>query len=370
MGGAIQNAANFILLASKDTDNQYIFLLSPQVLELLKKWIPIDERMHCLAHPLHDKNTQLFVSNIEKAFMPDIVYTMAGPTYLKFSVPHVLGISDGYISHAQLHDFFYKRSVNEAILHLGKTFYKALLSRKEGDFFIFQTELARSSYIKRYHLKQYYTYVVHNAIGESFLRHPVNTKIIKHFNDDKKNYNILIPAANYSHKDIDIVYRMAYYFKHNQALLTNSCLKFILTIPEEQNWKSKIMEINSWCPQFQVVNHGPFSYHEAPKLYDNCDLVFIPSILETFSTSYIEALIMRKPLLVADKNFARDICDDAATYFRPKDEKDALAKILSILANNIIPIESNTQRILSNYGTYDIRYRNIIHCLSHCLNHS
>ena len=67
-----------------------------------------------------------------------------------------------------------------------------------------------------------------------------------------------------------------------------------------------------------------------PKLYNQADAMFLPTLLETFSASYPEAMKMERPILTSDLDFAKDICGDAALYFNPLDSYDIANKIKTI----------------------------------------
>ena len=62
---------------------------------------------------------------------------------------------------------------------------------------------------------------------------------------------------------------------------------------------------------------GKVKIEDCPSLYNNCDFMFLPTLLECFSASYCEAMKMELPILTSDLDFARGICDKAAVYFDP-----------------------------------------------------
>ena len=43
----------------------------------------------------------------------------------------------------------------------------------------------------------------------------------------------------------------------------------------------------------------------------------MPTLLEVFSTTYLEAMYMGKPIIASDMGFARYICDNSALYSSP-----------------------------------------------------
>jgi len=51
--------------------------------------------------------------------------------------------------------------------------------------------------------------------------------------------------------------------------------------------------------------------------YRSADADIFPSLMETFSFTYLEAMRFRLPVLTSDRDFAHDRCQDAALYFDP-----------------------------------------------------
>lgn len=363
VGGAIQNASNFICIALKDKNHDFLFAVSLEIYNTLARWGELDDRIFKLDHPLQNKETQKTISLLEETFKPDIVYTMAGPTYLKFKSKHILGISDAYITHAPIDMFFYQRNIKDSIIHLLKSITKSFLSRKEGNYFIFQTETARKNYCRRYFLTHRKTAVISNAIGKSFYESEKNENYSWH-DLTKNKINIFVPSAYYHHKDLYIIKRMALFLRKNPSILFNKKLIFTVTVDKNCSFANKIQEINKITKNIFIVNHGPYSYTDAKKLYDACDIVFMPSILETFSTSYLEALAANKFLIAANKDFSREICAEAAFYFKPKSATDAINTILSIIDLDQ-PNQINAQNIIKKYGNFNKRYKNIIDKILH-----
>ena len=53
----------------------------------------------------------------------------------------------------------------------------------------------------------------------------------------------------------------------------------------------------------------------------------MPSLLESFSGTYVEAMYYRIPIFTSGLDFAREVCGEGATYFDPHDPDDILEKI-------------------------------------------
>ena len=139
----------------------------------------------------------------------------------------------------------------------------------------------------------------------------------------KKKDFFLFVGNGLPHKNIKIINKII-------PLLNNINIKFILTIDENS--------YNTLFPDKpeQVINLGPVSHKSCPSLYDQCDIMFLPTLLEVFSASYPEAMKMQKPILTSNYSFAKDVCRDAAIYFNPLEPKDIAEKIKKIFSNKVL----------------------------------
>ncbi|HDC4513818.1 TPA: glycosyltransferase, partial [Enterobacter cloacae] len=87
--------------------------------------------------------------------------------------------------------------------------------------------------------------------------------------------------------------------------------KFIVTIND--------VEYKSLSDEFKqaTYNIGPIPIADCPSLYKYSDALFLPTLLECFTASYLEAMKMRIPIFTSNLDFAETICQDAAFYFNP-----------------------------------------------------
>lgn len=115
-GGAAQNAANFIISSVKNNNQnssciKYHFIISEPVKKILDS-----QKCHLKDYSLIQKSpSKSFVSrneikSIERKFCPDIVYTMAGPAYVKFNSKHIMGCSNPYVIFADYSDIYFGRN--------------------------------------------------------------------------------------------------------------------------------------------------------------------------------------------------------------------------------------------------------------------
>src|SRR5690606_4210345 len=275
-----------------------MFIVSEEVNAILHRWNIFPDNIYVTSSPARSRAARNAILAVERKFKPDVVYTMAGPTYVNFESLHVMGISDPYITHADFMSLFLNRSWYEACLFGFKEFLKGWYSRMSADYFLFQTETSRDGFCNRYHFDRDKTSLLQNALGESFLALPSVVEFV-----DATTKKIFVPSAYYAHKNLNIIFKICQLLKDSgdsQEYL------FITTVPKDSVFNRDIEALGLLS---MIHNIGPYAYNDAHKLYAESDAVFIPSILETFSTSYLEAIAMSKPLIVADRPFSREVCN-------------------------------------------------------------
>lgn len=118
----------------------------------------------------------------------------------------------------------------------------------------------------------------------------------------------------YPHKNLEIFVDLA-----EEIKIKNKDWKLILTIDRNQGKASSklINTINSKGLNNIIINIGSVEMNNVPSLYKQCDYLLMPTLLESFSGTYVEAMFHKIPILTSDLDFARTVCKDAALYFDP-----------------------------------------------------
>ncbi|MCI7164313.1 MAG: glycosyltransferase, partial [Butyricimonas virosa] len=85
-----------------------------------------------------------------------------------------------------------------------------------------------------------------------------------------------------------------------------------------------------------VLFLGKVNVNQCPFLYEQSDIMFLPTLLECFSASYPEAMKMKKPIMTSALGFAKGLCGEAAIYFNPLDARDIADKIYKLNEDEIL----------------------------------
>ena len=182
-------------------------------------------------------------------------------------------------------------------------------------------------------------------------------------NVDSNIKSFLYLTRYYEHKNIEILVEVAKEIKKQ-----NLPYKIILTINkiDHPKVKSIIDNIKAYKLENIIENKGFINYNDLPKLYSKIDALIMPTLLESLSTSYLEAMYFNKPIFTSNIDFATVVCKDVGIYFNPFDEKDILNKMKLIEEKDLIKDKINQgQIVFSKYPktweeTADIILKKII----------
>jgi len=144
------------------------------------------------------------------------------------------------------------------------------------------------------------------------------------------SFHLFFLTKFYAHKNLEVLIDI---FRHYKEQMDN--VRCIVTVEAGQAPTAPrfLSDINRYGLQEQIVNVGPLRQTELGSYFRNSDALFFPTLLESFSSTYLEAMHFDLPILTSDFDFARYICGDAALYFNPWDPHDIVEKILAMKAD-------------------------------------
>ena len=336
-GGAEQVALSFINECRDFSDNHfYIFLCNNLMLQLDIKSFPnnfsffiIDER------PGKSVKSYLkfvvFLNLKEKELRPDCVLSTSSHGYWKpKATPIVVGFNIPHYVYPES-PYFKKIGLTKNIFwFLKKRFHLYFYNRVDAIFV--QTEDVRER-LRNMINKSIGIHTISNTVNANYLNPAVfsNKIALNRVNQ----YKLLTLSAYYPHKNLEIiasVIKVLIKRKINQ-------FRFIVTLPRE-----KFKLLFGDLPDGFITNIGPLPVKECPSLYKECDALFLPTLLECFSASYAEAMLMKKPIITSDLGFAQNVCKDAAVYFDPCNPLDIIDKMISLYE------DKDLQRKIINNG--------------------
>ena len=320
-GGAEQVALSFIHECRKYPEHEYHVVIRANLADQIDqdefpgnfKFYLIEKRP--ASSPFQFIRVMRWLNQLEKSIHPDCVISTGGHGYWRpkvpiaggFNIPHYIYPESPYFSSIT----WKKRLFWNVKRRVHLFFFNRL------DAIFVQTDDVKER-LSRVLSSGAPIYKVSNTVNSCFL----GELKMKHKLPDKKagELRLLTVSSYYPHKNLAII-------KPLVKLLEDKGLegfRFVLTLPPE------IFERVFGDAGDRVVNVGPVRIDECPSLYQECDFMFLPTLLECFSASYAEAMAMRKPILTSDMSFAHTVCQDAAVYFDPMDPADIADKIIAL----------------------------------------
>jgi glycosyltransferase involved in cell wall biosynthesis len=171
----------------------------------------------------------------------------------------------------------------------------------------------------------------------------------------------------YSHKNIEVLLPVAKQLKD-----ANAPFQIILTFAHDQNGRAKaIMEgIRRQGLDDYIQNIGPVDMQDVPRLYASVDALLLPTLLESFSQTYVEAMHFGKPIFTSDRDFAHDVCGDVAFFFDPHDPDDIVHTVTEAYRDRdalAVRIQRGKQRVaaMPDWHTVTGMLMDILHAVRH-----
>ncbi len=256
------------------------------------------------------------ILNYEKKINPDLVYSVGSPSYIYFSAPEVQRLTNPWVTHPNVWAFF-----TLSFLQMIKEIIRVLIQRffvSRSQFFITQSNDAKYGILKLTKIQDWKVHVVSNTLSNVFIgQSRSQIKVDRSY--------IFCLAAPYRHKNIHLLPKIASLLKRQM----NKDFCFVITIPYGHQLD---IEIKALAKKFNVedciINIGPITQDECINWYRKSVAVFLPTYLETFSVTLLEAIYFGLPIVTTDFSFNTDILNDSGLYFKPGCLDEAISQLL------------------------------------------
>lgn len=270
----------------------------------------------------------------EKVTRPDAVFTIFGPSYVKFKAPEFSGFANPFALFSGF-GHYHNHPLHRTVLSLFKKYLRAPFLRRPSEYWV-ETAVAKEALARLTGKSLCQIHVVPNCVNPLLSE---NLKTAPRIPDG----SILCLAAAYWHKNHRILPKVAALLEADGSLPPG--WRFVVTLdPESEVWREAERSAAKLGVAKRIQNVGVVSIEECAKLYSTASLLIHPSLLEVFSATYLEAMLANVPLLVSDRPFAREICGDAALYFDPLSPASAAVQIRKIFS------DGDLRRNLTNAG--------------------
>ena len=332
-GGGLTVGLNVVRCLSKvDRENQYLLVFPPGV---GYEDIPLGEncRMMPIGEGLLKHVKRLYVDHVQlprvcREFRADALFSMSNFGPRKTPCPQMVGIHRPHLAYPESVVWSYM-PLKQRLFARSLGPYFAWASRNVSVFCVL-TDVIGKRLQRIYQIPETKIRVIPNAISQdTFARDghcpQIQERLAPHDGCLKlcyvalgyvhKNHKILIDAMRILRRDLGI---------RNVTLITT------IEAGDSTQAPAFLEAIEGEDLKDCIVNLGRVPFENVPAVYANSDAILMPTLLEAYSISYIEAMYFGLPILTSDMDFAHAVCDNAALYFDPMDATDVARAIAQL----------------------------------------
>lgn len=358
-GGGLQNAINFWLSSFKFNTNDEWICITRKGSEI--SLLNTDERHKIIEVNINTNHIlRLFYDNIylysfARKYNIDVIFTLVGPGPIFRKYRKINGWHEPAFVYPD--SIYWERiSFKIKMMHYFKYLY-AKIALKRADFISVQTNTMQTRMIKYRNIPESKICIVPNGIT-SFSEIDFLSKDKEElFIGLKSKIKLLVLTEPIIHKNIEYIIEMA------ESL--DDKFVFIISFDENSNVYAKkiVNQVNIKKLNHKIIFIGRVLHKEIKKIYENIDAVFLPTILESFSANYIEAMYYKKPIFTSELDFAKEVCGNYAIYFNYLNPLSGIEKLNEFYFNGGVKNFKPIDNTLIKYPNWEERfglYYNII----------
>ena len=251
----------------------------------------------------------------------DLRFSFFGPEYaLQKAKIEVVGFADASILPTRLaQDFSTTMNASGARsvkLRLRNSL-KVQLLKKRYDAYVVQTDAMARALHQMVGGKP--VALVPNVVSSVF-RDPVELRELDLPPRQNREIRLCYPARAYPHKNHSYLLKVSEAFTKQYSVP----LRFVVTLRQPEMARTALGKSDA------IINVGEIDLRQCRYLYSETDGLFFPSLNETFSSSPIEAMLMRKPVIALPLPFNRGLLRNHCWYVpvgKPMETARAIADL-------------------------------------------
>lgn len=358
VGGGVQVATSFLYELSKKSDLNFtptVYLSSEVSQELDKLGVDIKQKNWIIYNTYGINNYFKHKKEFSKF---DIIFTVFGPNYfISKNQKTITGFAQPWIIYPDNETYrklpFIQKIKSRCKFLLQKTFFK------QSDILIVELDHVKKQLVDLKINTQQNIVIVRNCFSSIYLDQSQWQPLV--IKKNTANIRLGFVGRDYPHKNLSIIPNI------KKILLSkyNIAADFFVTLNESE-WEAR-------DPVFKknIVNVGSLAMTECPSFYKEMDAIIFPSLLECFSATPLESMVMGTPVFASDRNFIRDACNQHVSYFDPLNPESAAEAISNYFK---LSIEDRNQRLNEakqyalNFSNAEERARKYISIIQNSLN--
>ena len=350
-GGGVQVALSIIENIAADKDFEVVCVVNTEIDKQLSLSARNNIKHYYIENiePIYKKFSQgKRISLIEKKHNPDFVFVVFGPAYWKPKATTLQGFALGKM--------LYEKELNVDVKEKILNFIKKKIFQWTHSYLLVETELVKTKLANYLGYSQEEIFVIGNSYSPNFKKNVLANEGL--ITKQKNIFQILVPGSYYPHKNLEQIILSLVEIKMS-SILKNK-IKILFTIPESSpDWKNllnlaKQHQVDEFIATVGFVPNSRFA-----ELYLQSNAIICASLVESSTAVFPEAFLANRPLLVSDRPFATELCEDAALYFNPLDEKSIANAILELSGNEKLQqllVENGKKVLLKNYPSAEQKW--------------
>ncbi|ETR96552.1 glycosyltransferase [Acinetobacter lactucae] len=350
-GGGVQVALSIIENIAADKDFEVVCVVNTEIDKQLSLSVRNNIKHYYIENiePIYKKFSQgKRISLIEKKHNPDFVFVVFGPAYWKPKATTLQGFALGKM--------LYEKELNVGVKEKILNFIKKKIFQWTHSYLLVETELVKTKLANYLGYSQEEIFVIGNSYSPNFKKNVLANEGL--ITKQKNIFQILVPGSYYPHKNLEQIILSLVEIKMS-SILKNK-IKILFTIPESSpDWKNllnlaKQHQVDEFIATVGFVPNSRFA-----ELYLQSNAIICASLVESSTAVFPEAFLANRPLLVSDRPFATELCEDAALYFNPLDEKSIANAILELSGNEKLQqllVENGKKVLLKNYPSAEQKW--------------
>lgn len=356
-GGGLQMADSVCGLLCRFKNHRFVVVLS-RYLDKTGERIKDYDNVEVLRYDLPQSfrtvvlGRDKFLDGLVKERKADAVLTVFGPSLWRPRVPHLCGFARAQLllkdspyfdSHFRVKDSWLKK-LKERIVHRVWAWGFRRSSR------VFYTENAYISAMLPRLVKGAEVYTVSNYYNQVFDQPERWQRTVKL--PEFEGTTLLSVSSAAAHKNLGIMVPAAEWLEQEHPDFN---FRFVLTCKEAP------FELPERLKK-HFVFIGKVDVSECPNLYEQADIMFMPTLMECFTATYPEAMRMEVPIVTTDLEFAHGLCGDAACYYSAVDARAAAQAIYKVATDAAYrsQLTANGKEQLKSYDSYEQRAEKLI----------
>ena len=362
IGGGFQVVFNFILKTQEYTrpDVEWYYAVSERLDGFLSEDFKAKvKKDHYFVYPDQPdfrgtyRRVKRELRELENKIDPEVVFSPLSPGYFFFKHKEVMRFANAWSTNATSYAWKtlpFKPKMRTKIYNIMQ---RALL--RKAKYIITQTETVRGGLLRVTGLPENRVFVVPNvlpAVLQDIDPTPLEA--------DAKWIDVAAVGGQMPHKNLEIIPEVLRVLKEKYQL-TN--VRFHTTLPADSGVWWRIENVLKEHDLTEcVVNHGNMRLVDLADLYRHCRFCFLPTVLETFSASTIEAMYFDLKTVASDLSFNKEVMQDACLYFEPMNAESAAEKLAQVVGDKDLQKELSVKmkERLKNYTDFKKYYDNTV----------